>query len=59
MEYKKHDFGLTQTNKTIVTVIYIVLGSPKFSENVMFGRLYYRSHTTCGTKNYCRGNFIT
>ena len=34
MEYEKHDFGLTQTNITNVTVNYIVLDSQKFSENV-------------------------
>ena len=34
MEYKEHNFDLTQTNITIVTVNYIVLGSQNFSENV-------------------------
>ena len=34
IKYEKHDFYLTQTNKTNVTVNYIVLGSQKFSKNV-------------------------
>ena len=34
MEYVSHDFGLTQTNITNVTVNYIVLSSQKLSENM-------------------------